>query len=67
MLGIFGGSAMIRRLSVPELGAVDLIAMVGFTLLLLPLMMSRYQISRREGVLLLALYGIYLWYVATAI
>ncbi|QDU69634.1 calcium/sodium antiporter [Engelhardtia mirabilis] len=61
VLGIAGTTATISPLSVStELIERDLPWMLGFSLLLFPLMRSGYRISRVEGALLLVGYGVYL-------
>jgi cation:H+ antiporter len=62
ILCILGLSAMIRPLPVSTaIVASDCWWMLGSTLLLLPLMFTSRLVSRREGVVLLIVYGIYLW------
>jgi cation:H+ antiporter len=62
ILGILGPVAIVRPLSVGTLGPVDIGAMIGFALLLLPLMRTQHILHRWEGALLLGLYGGYLLY-----
>jgi cation:H+ antiporter len=61
ILCILGLSAMIRPLPVqPEIVASDCWWMLGSTLLLFPLMFTSRLVSRREGAVLLIVYGVYL-------
>jgi cation:H+ antiporter len=61
ILCILGLSAMIRPLPVqPDIVASDCWWMLGSTLLLFPLMFTSRLVSRREGAVLLIVYGIYL-------
>jgi cation:H+ antiporter len=64
MLGILGASALTRPLgpSGPFL-RLDLPAAILVALLLLPLARTGWRLSRWEGGLLFALYGVYLWLV----
>lgn len=65
ILGILGPVALVQPLSVGTLGPVDAGVMVGFALLLLPLMRTQYVLHRWEGALLLGLYGGYLTYLVS--
>ncbi len=61
ILGILGISGLVRPIAVPEgIIAADNYWMLGFTLLLFPVMFTGMRIGRREGTLLLAAYGLYL-------
>jgi cation:H+ antiporter len=62
ILSILGISSMLVPYSAPGLTAVDLWVMLGIAVLSLPLMWSRFTLSRLEGALLLACYGMYLAY-----
>ncbi|WP_200974579.1 calcium/sodium antiporter [Echinicola sp. 20G] len=63
ILSIIGVTAIIKPIEVSELFlSSDFLWMIGFTLLLFPLMRSGYKINRAEGGLLLAAYGIYLFF-----
>ena len=61
---VLGLTAMIAPLptTAATLMWLDLPVMIGFALVLLPLMLWRRQISRLAGVMLLLGYGAYLWY-----
>lgn len=59
LLGILGITALVRPITVSSQVIVrDLWVMIGFTVLLLPLVLNR-RLSRREGILLLGLYIVY--------
>ena len=60
-LGILGPAALLAPLSRDGIGLVSLAVMTGFALLLLPLMRTGYRLSRREGILLLLVNGVYLY------
>jgi cation:H+ antiporter len=61
VLGILGVAALVRPLTVaPALVSSDMWWMLGFSLVLLPMMLRGMRISRSEGTLLLAGYGVYL-------
>lgn len=68
VLAIAGGVSVISPIAVPaEIARFDIWVMLGASLLLLPLMISDHRISRREGLLLLALYAGYLgWQIVHA-
>jgi cation:H+ antiporter len=61
LLGITGTVAIIAPLPVPDiLLSFDLWVLLGVTVLLLPMMLTEGSISRREGGMLVFLYGVYL-------
>lgn len=61
LLGITGGVAMITPLDMPnEVMNFDIWALLGVTILLLPLMITENKISRMDGRLLVGLYIVYL-------
>jgi cation:H+ antiporter len=61
-LGILGVAALLRPLSAPGIGSVDLGVMVGLSLLMLPLFRSGFVLTRLEGLLLLLIYAGYLYH-----
>ncbi|NKE44457.1 calcium/sodium antiporter [Roseomonas frigidaquae] len=64
LLGIGGATALIAPTAVPpEIAGFDMFVMLGVALLLLVLARSGWRIGRREGALLLALYGLYLFWI----
>jgi len=63
ILSIIGLTAIIQPINVsPEFIQSDFIWMIGFTLILFPLMKTKMQISRLEGVILLLGYFAYLFF-----
>lgn len=62
LLAIMGISSLIKPIHAPEVNYIDNLVMLGFTLLLLPLMQTGYTIKRKEGILLFILYAVYLCY-----
>jgi len=62
ILAILGAGAVVAPLSAPAISAVDIWAMVGVSALLLPILWTGLRVSRGEGVLLLACYGGYLYF-----
>ena len=65
LLGILGVTAIVVPVEVPErIAAFDLWVMAGATLLLVAMAVSGWRLSRREGAVLLLVYGAY---VATAL
>jgi cation:H+ antiporter len=61
LLAILGVSALVAPLHAPGLRLFDVSVMVGAALVLLPLMWSRFVVTRWEGAGLVALYGGFLW------
>ncbi len=61
VLGIAGAAALVRPIDGSGIGWLDLGAMLGTSILVLPLMRSGFRIARWEGVALLASLGFYLW------
>jgi cation:H+ antiporter len=59
LLFIWGLSVSIAPSALPSGGAVDLMVMTGFSLLLLPFVMTQNRLSRLEGALMLLGYGGY--------
>jgi cation:H+ antiporter len=60
LLFVLGGTAMIRPVSTAGLQHFDLYALIGVTVLMLPLLATGRRLARPEGLLLFACYGIYL-------
>jgi cation:H+ antiporter len=60
VLVILGLTGSVAPLHSPGIATVDLAAMCGFAILLLPLLRSGFTLSRPEGGVLLALYAAYL-------
>ncbi|HET6408905.1 MAG TPA: calcium/sodium antiporter [Chthoniobacteraceae bacterium] len=60
ILGIMGGAALIKPLAGAGIKMTDLAVMMGFALLLAPLLFTSRKIVRWEGALLLAGYAAYL-------
>lgn len=62
ILGIVGISSLVKPLSAIAISNIDLYVMLGVTLLLLPFFRSQYTLKRDEGLFMIALYGMYLYY-----
>jgi cation:H+ antiporter len=62
ILGIIGISSLVKPLSAIAISNIDLYAMLGVTLLLLPFFRTHYTLNRDEGFFMIALYGMYLFY-----
>lgn len=62
LLIVMGFSATISPVSIDNYNGIEGYAMVGFTLLLLPLMKTGYTLKRWEGALLLTLYILFVCY-----
>lgn len=65
LLFIWGVSVVIEPGPVPPGGGIDLVVMTGFSLMLLPLVLTQNRLTRLEGVFLLAAYAGYLGWLAT--
>lgn len=62
LLCIMGVSSLIKPIQTTAINYVDNLVMLGFTLLLLPLMRTGYVLKRKEGATLFVFYIIYLLY-----
>lgn len=62
ILGIIGISSVINPLSAMAISNIDLYVMLGVTLLLLPFFRSSYTLKRDEGIFMIVLYLMYLYY-----
>ncbi len=61
MLGILGVSGTLVPFQAGGIAPMDYAVMIGFSLLILPLLYTGRTLHRLEGLLLLVLYGGYLW------
>lgn len=62
ILGIIGISSIISPLSAMAISNIDLYIMLGVTLVLLPFFRTKYSLTRDEGIFLVVLYLMYLYY-----
>lgn len=62
ILCIVGVSALTKPLSAIAISNIDLYFMIGVTLLLLPFFRTHYTLKRDEGFFMIALYGMYMYY-----
>lgn len=62
ILAIVGISSVISPLTAIAISNIDLYFMLGFTLLLLPFFKTNYMLKRDEGIFMLGLYLIYMYY-----
>jgi cation:H+ antiporter len=62
ILGILGISAVLKPLSAISISNIDLFVMLGVTLLLLPFFRTKYTLKRDEGIFMIGIYLIYLYY-----
>ena len=62
LLGIVGISSLVKPLSAIAISNIDLYVMLGVTLLLLPFFRTHYTLKRDEGFFMIALYGMYMYY-----
>lgn len=60
VLGILGIASLVSPMQAPGISALDYSAMIIATILLIPLLYTGRQLHRIEGMVLLALYGMYL-------
>jgi len=65
LLAVLGVTALIEPVARGEIRTLDLMTMTGFSVLLLPLMFSRFSITRAEGVLMIGCYAAYLTWLVT--
>lgn len=63
LLGILGTAALVGPLEAPGIRIIDLAAMAVLAFAVIPMIWTGRRVIRTEGVLLLALYGGYLWLV----
>jgi cation:H+ antiporter len=61
ILGILGFASIVNPLQVSGISALDYVVMIGFSLLLIPLLYTGRLLHRLEGSALLILYGIYVF------
>lgn len=62
LLAIVGTTALVRPIDAPQVNYIDLLVMLGASLLILPLARTGYKISRIEGAGLVIVYVIYTLY-----
>jgi cation:H+ antiporter len=62
ILAILGASGLVSPLRPEGIGQVDILVMVGLSLILLPLMRRKYCLGRWEGAFFLLVYVAYLFY-----
>jgi cation:H+ antiporter len=62
ILGVIGLSAIINPLSSLAFSNIDLFIILGVTLLLIPFLRSNYTLKRDEGIFMIVLYLIYVYY-----
>ena len=62
ILSIIGISSIIKPLSAMAISNIDLYVMLGVTLLLLPFFRTSYTLKRDEGIFMIGIYLIYLYY-----
>jgi cation:H+ antiporter len=63
LLCIGGLAPLFNPFSFPDLQNADFLVMIALTLIMLPLSLTRMRIGRIEGLLLLAAYGAYLYFI----
>ncbi len=62
ILGIVGLSAIIKPLSAIAISNIDLYVMIGVTLLLLPFFRTHYTLKRDEGIFMIVVYLVYIYF-----
>jgi len=67
ILAILGISSLLRPIDLNGISLVDLGVMIILAVLTLPITKSGFVISRREGIILLAIYGGYIFYLLRSI
>jgi len=64
LLLILGSVSMIKPIAIPQIAlSFDFPVVLGLSLLLFPLALTQKKISRLEGILLLAIYFGYIWFI----
>ncbi|MDA0990681.1 MAG: calcium/sodium antiporter [Verrucomicrobia bacterium] len=61
ILGVLGLASMVSPMQAPGVSTLDHTVMIGFTVLLIPLLYTGRLLHRLEGATLLGLYGVYLF------
>ncbi|MDP0494603.1 MAG: calcium/sodium antiporter [Verrucomicrobiota bacterium JB024] len=61
ILGILGVSGLVAPIHATGIQPLDTLMVIVFTVLLLPLLYTGRRLIRLEGLVLLAVYGLYLW------
>lgn len=64
LLLVLGATALVKRMVITDIEPVDLAVMMGMVVLVVPMMMTRRNLGRFEGALLLTVYlgyCVYLW------
>jgi len=63
VLGILGVTALVRPINVPlQAVGIDVIVMIGFSLVLIPFLLTGLRLGRLEGAIFIALYATYVVY-----
>jgi cation:H+ antiporter len=62
ILGIIGVSSLVKPLNAIAISNIDLLVMFGVTLLLLPFFRTHYTLKRDEGIFMIGLYLVYMYY-----
>lgn len=60
ILAILGVSSLVHPITVIAIRPLDMIVLMGMTVILLPFLFTRFRLSRIEGVILLLAYGVYI-------
>jgi cation:H+ antiporter len=62
IIGILGITSLIKPIEAPDISLVDLLVMLGMSILLLPLIKTGFTLRRWEGALFVAIYVGYMVY-----
>jgi cation:H+ antiporter len=62
LLGVIGASAVLNPIRALAISNIDFYALIAATLLLIPFLRRKYSLKKDEGIFMLLLYGIYLYY-----
>ena len=62
VLLILGFAALFIPLGAKD-SMVDMLILLGVTLFMVPILCTNHTISRKEGLIMLVIYGIYIWYI----
>ena len=60
VLGILGVSALVRPVRIDGMDVVDFVVMIGVSILLWLVVRKKGRLERKEGVLFLSVYALYL-------
>ncbi|MDY6863883.1 MAG: sodium:calcium antiporter, partial [Thermodesulfobacteriota bacterium] len=66
ILGILGISSLLSPINGTGINLIDVYVMIAVSILLFPLMLSKFEIKRWEGLILLGFYVVYIYYLVNS-